>query len=90
MLSSEDRSNESGVRMTPATQVSGHGLGVERRSVMRDGQAIAPVFQQKPVRDAASTWQPGAAGIEGADTADKAIVGSVRMATDDNVGAASG
>jgi hypothetical protein len=42
---------------------------------VRNGQIIAVVFEEKPARDAAGTWQPRAAGIERTDTANETICG---------------
>jgi hypothetical protein len=86
----EDGSKEFRVRVASAAQVSDNGSGVERHSAMRDGQLIAVIVQQQPVRHAGGTRQPGAAGVEGADAADEAIGRGVSMAADDDVSTASG
>lgn len=57
---------------------------------MRDDQVAAAVIEEKPWRSAAGARQSRAAWIEGTYPVDEAIGGEVRVAADDDVGAAAG
>jgi hypothetical protein len=61
--------------MASAAKIADNGLNVKRHTTVRNGQIIAVVFEEKPARDAAGTWQPRAAGIERTDTANETICG---------------
>jgi hypothetical protein len=74
--------------MTSLAQVGNDRPGVVRHSVLRDGQLIAVVLHQEPVRDPMGAWQPRAARIERPDTVDDPVGGAVGVAADDDVGAA--
>ena len=76
--------------MASAPKIAGNGLNVKRHPTVRNSEIIAVVFKEKPVREAAGTRQPGAAGIEGADTANETICGEMSMAADDQLGVGSG
>lgn len=76
--------------MAPAAKIADNGLNVKPHTTVRSGQAIAVISEEKPVRQAAGTRQPGAAGIEGADTADETIRGEMSMAADDDLSVGSG
>jgi hypothetical protein len=51
--------------MSTAAKIADNGLNAKRRTTVRNGQVIIIVLEEKPVRGAAGTWQPCAAGIEG-------------------------
>jgi len=76
--------------MTSPAQVGDNRPGVVRHPALRDGQLIAVVLHQEPVRDAVGAWQPRAARIERPDTVDDPVGGAVGVAADDDVGAAPG
>ena len=76
--------------MTSLAQVGDNRPGVVRHPALRDGQLIAVVLHEKPVRDAVGAWQPRAARIERPDTVDDPVGGAVGVSADDDVGAAPG
>lgn len=90
MQSGKDGGGELRIGMASATKIADNDFNVKRHPTVRDGQVIAAVFEEKPARSAAGTWQPRASGIEGTDTADETIGGEMSMAVDYDVGAASG
>ncbi len=44
-------------------KIGDNGLNVERHRAVRNGHVIAVVSEEKPVRNAAGTWQPVLPGL---------------------------
>jgi len=76
--------------VTSLAQVGDNRRGVVRHPALRDGQLIAVVLHQEPVRDAMGARQPRAARVERPDAVDDPVGGAVGVAADDDVGAAPG
>ena len=76
--------------MASAAKVADNGISVKRRAAVGNGHGIAVVFKEKPAGSAAGAGLSDAAGVEGTDAVDETIGGQMSVATDDDIGAASG
>jgi hypothetical protein len=88
-LAGEDAADEFRVGMAAAAQVTDDGIRAKRRLPLGHGHLVAVILQENPGGAAERARHPGAARVEGADAADVPVGGEVRVAADDDVGAAA-